>query len=105
MAGIDPTATRRDAERALRESEWPYWALVAASSDAVYRMSADWGEMRNLIGRDFTADSSSPSLTWLEKFIHPDDQASVRQAIDRAIQAKSVFELEHRVIRADGSLD
>ena len=104
MVGIDPTATRRDAERALRESEWPYWALVAASSDAVYRMSADWGEMRNLIGRDFIADSSSPSLSWLEKFIHPDDQASVRQAIDRAIQAKSVFELEHRVIRTDGSL-
>jgi PAS domain-containing protein len=104
MVGIDPTATRCDAERALRESEWPYWALVAASSDAVYRMSADWGEMRNLIGRDFIADSSSPSLSWLEKFIHPADQASVRQAIDRAIQAKSVFELEHRVIRADGSL-
>jgi PAS domain S-box-containing protein len=104
MVGIDPTATGRDTERALRESEWPYWALVAASSDAVYRISADWSEMRNLIGQDFIADSSSPSLSWLEKFIHPDDQASVRQAIDRAIQAKSVFELEHRVIRADGSL-
>jgi PAS domain S-box-containing protein len=104
MASIDPTATRRDAERALRESDWPYWALVAASSDAVYRMSADWGEIRNLVGRDFVAVSRCSSLTWLEKFIHPDDQASVRQAIDRAIQAKSVFELEHRVIRADGPL-
>jgi PAS domain S-box-containing protein len=102
MVSIGPTATRRDAT--LRESDWPYWALVAASSDAVYRMSADWGEIRNLVGGDFVADSSCSSLTWLEKFIHPDDQASVRHAIDRAIQAKSVFELEHRVIRADGPL-
>ena len=40
MVGTDPTATRRDAERALRESEWPYWALVAASSDAAQAEAA-----------------------------------------------------------------
>src|ERR1700721_3587445 len=67
-------------------------------------MSADWGEMRGLIGREFIADTSSPSRTWLEKYIHPDDQPTVGQAIDRAIQTKSVFELEHRVIRTDGTL-
>jgi PAS domain S-box-containing protein len=100
MVGIDPAA----AWFIGGEGEWRYRILVAASSDVVYRMSADWGEMRSLIGREFIADTGSPSRTWLEKYIHPDDQPTVRQAIDRAIQTKSVFELEHRVIRTDGTL-
>ena len=100
MVGIDPAAEWFTGG----EGEWRYRILVAASSDMVYRMSADWGEMRSLIGREFIADTSSPSRTWLEKYIHPDDQPTVRQAIDRAIQTKSVFELEHRVIRTDGTL-
>jgi PAS domain S-box-containing protein len=100
MVGIDPAAEWLTGA----EGEWRYRILVAASSDVVYRMSADWGEMRGLIGREFIADTSSPSRTWLEKYIHPDDQPTVRRAIDRAIQTKSVFELEHRVIRTDGTL-
>ena len=100
MVGIDPAAEWLTGG----EGEWRYRILVAASSDVVYRMSADWGEMRSLIGREFIADTSSPSRTWLEKYIHPDDQPTVRRAIDRAIQTKSVFELEHRVIRTDGTL-
>jgi PAS domain S-box-containing protein len=100
MVGIDPAAEWLTGG----EGEWRYRILVAASSDVVYRMSADWGEMRSLIGREFIADTGSPSRTWLEKYIHPDDQPTVRRDIDRAIQTKSVFELEHRVIRTDGTL-
>ena len=99
MVGIDPAAEWFTGG----EGEWRY-RILAASSDMVYRMSADWGEMRGLIGREIIADTGSPSRTWLEKYIHPDDQPTVRQDIDRAIQTKSVFELEHRVIRTDGTL-
>jgi hypothetical protein len=91
MVGIDPAAEWFTGG----EGEWRYRILVAASSDMVYRMSADWGEMRGLIGREIIADTGSPSRTWLEEYIHPDDQPTVRQDIDRAIQTKSVFELEH----------
>jgi PAS domain S-box-containing protein len=99
---------RARAEAALSKSERQYRSLVAATSDVVYRMSPDWSEMRYLIGRDFIADTADPSRTWLEKYIHPDDQLLVMEAIKAAIQAKSIksiFDLEHRVRRVDGSLD
>jgi PAS domain S-box-containing protein len=79
-------------------------ALVTATSDVVYSMSPDWSEMRHLVGRDFMADTTEPNRGWLEKYIHPDDQARVLEAIARAVRAKGVFELEHRVLRPDGTL-
>ena len=78
-------------------------ALLTASSDVVYRMSADWTEMRHLDGRGFIADTEDPRSNWIEEYIFPEDRSEVRAAIDRAIQGKSVFELEHRVRRVDGS--
>jgi PAS domain S-box-containing protein len=78
--------------------------LVTATSDVVYRMSPDWKTMLYLRGRDFIPDTEEPSGTWLQKYIHADDQAYVIAAIDEAIRTKSTFELEHRVRRVDGSL-
>ena len=89
------------AEEALRESEERFRAQVTASSDVVYRMNLDWSEMRQLRGRDFIADTEAPSGTWLQKYIHPDDQPRVLAAIHKAIRTKSIFELEHRVLRVD----
>jgi signal transduction histidine kinase/DNA-binding response OmpR family regulator len=95
---------RSEATETLRASEERFRAFVTASSDVVYRMSPDWREMRYLRGKDFIADTEHPSEGWLEKYIHPDDHAHVLSAINDAIHAKSTFELEHRVIRVDGSL-
>ena len=94
----------RKVEQALRESEEKFRAQVTASSEVVYRMNPDWSEMRQLRGRDFIADTGSPRRAWLQKYIHPDDQPTVRAAIDEAIRTKSIFELEHRVLRVDGTL-
>jgi signal transduction histidine kinase/response regulator of citrate/malate metabolism len=94
---LELTATRRANEERFR-------AFVRATSDVVYRMGPDWREMRFLEGRSFIADQTDPSRTWLQKYIHPDDQPQVMAGIENAIRTKSVFELEHRVIRADGSL-
>jgi light-regulated signal transduction histidine kinase (bacteriophytochrome) len=60
--------------------------------------------MYHLRGRDFIPDTETPSRTWLQKYIHPDDQPRVMAAIDKAVQTKSIFELEHRVLRVDGTL-
>jgi signal transduction histidine kinase/FixJ family two-component response regulator len=94
---------RREAEQRVRASEERFRALVSASSDVVYRMSPDWREMWQLEGRDFIVDTHSPNRGWLEKYIHPDDLAIVWDAIQKAIRDKSAFELEHRVLRVDGS--
>ncbi len=95
---------RRRSMDALRESEERLLALVQASSDVVYRMSPDWSEMRQLIGRNFIPDVEDPSSTWLQRYIHPEDQPQVTTVINEAIWNKTVFELEHRVLRVDGSL-
>ena len=92
------------ARASLQESEERFRAFVTASSDVVYAMSADWGEMRYLAGKDFIADTPHPDRNWIEKYIHPDDRARVLAAIERAIASKGTFELEHRVMRADGTL-
>jgi PAS domain S-box-containing protein len=94
----------KHAEEAQRESESRFRALVTATSDVVYRVSPDWKMMLYLRGRDFIPDTEEPSGTWLQRYIHPDDQAYVIAAINKAIRAKSTFELEHRVRRVDGSL-
>jgi PAS domain S-box-containing protein len=94
----------KKAEEALLKREEEFRALVKSSSDVVYRISADWKEMQQLQGKDFIPDTEEPSVTWLDKYIHPDDQQRVTAVIKRAIDTKSVFELEHRIIRVDGSL-
>lgn len=88
----------------LQKSEIRFRALVKASSDVIYRMNPDWTEMRELVGRSFIADTSAPDRDWLTRYIHPDDQPQVLQKIHEAIQNKSTFELEHRVLRVDGSI-
>jgi PAS domain S-box-containing protein len=67
-------------------------------------MSADWSEMRQLTGRGFLADTLEPIVDWLHQYILPEDQARVGEAIAEAIRTRGLFELEHRVRRADGSL-
>lgn len=101
---VEMVRQRRETERTLQKSEKRFRALVEASSDVVYRMSPDWTEMRQLIGREFIANTEEPTKTWLQRYIHPDDQAHVTSAIHEAIRNRSIFELEHRVLRVDGRL-
>ena len=95
---------RRIAEDALRESEARLRAFVTASSDMVYTMSADWSQMLNLQGKNILADTEDPTCGWIEKYIPEQDRPTVLAAIAKAIEAKSTFELEHRVICADGGI-
>jgi signal transduction histidine kinase/DNA-binding response OmpR family regulator len=95
---------RNETAETLRASEERHRAFVTASSDVVYSMSPDWNEMRYLRGKHFIADTESPSQSWLQKYIHPADQTHVMGAIREAISSKSAFELEHPIIRVDGTI-
>jgi len=104
LGSYDNITEQKRAAEALKESEEHYRALTQASSDVIYRMSPDWSEMRQLQGRGFLADTLEPDSAWLGKYIHPDDQEPVLSVIREAIRRKGIFELEHRVLRPDGSI-
>jgi signal transduction histidine kinase/DNA-binding response OmpR family regulator len=89
--------------RLRRENEERFRAFTEATNDVVFRMNPDWSEMRYLKGREFIADTVEPSGSWLDKYVPADDQPRLTDSIQQAIKSKSVFELEHRVIRIDGS--
>lgn len=95
---------RDEANKLVRENEERLRAFIAASSDVIYRMSPDWSVMLQLQGKDFIADTSKSNMNWLRDYILPEDQPRVMAAVREAIRAKGAFELEHRVLRADGSI-
>lgn len=95
---------RKQAEAALRESEAHLRALLQASSDVVYRMNADWSEMRELFGRNLVTDATAPNGTWLQRYVHPDDQDRVMAAIGDAIRGKHAVEIEHRAQGGRGNV-
>lgn len=90
--------------KGISESEERLRALVNATSDAIYRMSPDWRIMLQLEGGSFLPDTGEPIEDWLEKYIHPADHALVNAAIAEAIDKKKIFQLEHRVLKTDGTL-
>ncbi|MGV3660291.1 MAG: GAF domain-containing protein [Prosthecobacter sp.] len=92
-----------NAQTALRRSEERLRALVTASANVIYRMNADWSRMLTLEGQGFPADTKDARMEWMQGYIDPADQPQVIAAIQKAIETKSTFELEHRVRRADGS--
>lgn len=104
IAGTTRDITDRvNIENALKRSEERLRAFVRASSDVVYRANADWSEMCRLVGKEFILDTATPDRDWMNRYIHPDDRARVRAAIDKATAEKSVLDLEHRLLRTDGT--
>jgi PAS domain S-box-containing protein len=105
VGAVQDITEQKRAQDALRASEERFRALVSASSDAVYRMSADWRELRQLHGhRGFLPDAEAPTTTWMEKYLHPDDHRRVQDAVDEAMRTGGIFEMEHRVLRVGGSV-
>lgn len=92
-----------DAMQLLEESEKRFRALVTATSDVIYRMSPDWTVLGELDGRGFLPDASEPVKDWINKYVHPNDHQLVRSTIKEAIRNKSIFQLEHQVLLADGT--
>lgn len=97
-------AAAEQANLAERRREEHFRALATATTDVVYRMSADWSEVQPLDGRGLIAGNDQPLRDWLDRNIPANEHATVRAAVQVAIATKTMFELEHQVIRADGTL-
>jgi signal transduction histidine kinase len=78
--------------------------FITTMADTIYRMSPDWQQMLALQGKGFLVDTPGPSEAWLARYIPPDDQVRVAAAVQAAVAAAQPFTLEHRVMRADGSV-
>ena len=103
-AAID-ISERKRAEAAQREIDRNYRALAEASSEIPYRMSADWSTMLPLDGRALYASSDRPLVdwAWLDQYLPPEEHGRVRQIVKDAIARQVLFQMEHRVLRPDGS--
>lgn len=104
IAVLQDVTKRKQAEEALKENEARFRALISASAQALYSMSPDWSEMRQLIGGSFLVNTEKPNRNWLQEYIHPDDQPWVLTVIENAVETGTVFDLEHRVLCANGTL-
>ena len=100
---VDITA-RLKMEQALVRSEQQFRALVRASSQVLFRMNADWTEMRELLGGGFLSTQRTPLTSWLEQYIPAEDHERVQTMIQHAIDTKAIFDLEHRIVRQDSSI-
>jgi PAS domain S-box-containing protein len=98
-------AERGAATRALQESESRYRSLVVATSQIVW-IADENGEVTGDIPswRAFTGQSESEIQGWgWLSAVHPDDQARVRQQWSRAVESQSLYEVEYRLRKYDGS--
>ena len=67
-------------------------------------MSPDWRQMRQLVGGAFLADTAEATEGWADGYLLDEDRPAIFAAIEEAIRTRSLFELEHRVRRTDGSV-
>lgn len=95
---------RAQVETGLRISEERFRALAVTGADVIYRMSPDWSAMYPLRGHTPGRDTTEAIPDWLDRFILADDQPTMRAAIQQAIEAKTLFELEHRIRKGDGKI-
>ena len=60
-------------KQATAASEERLRALVAATSDVIYSLSADWEVMRELDGRGFLRDTDKPITGWKSRNVYTED--------------------------------
>lgn len=95
---------RKKNQEALRQSEEQFRLFVTASSDIIYKMSANWSHLQKLSGKSFLPDTEEPDSSWIDVYIPLEDKHLLKAAIQEAIHTKGAFELEHRVNKADGTV-
>ena len=98
------TKELKNAYEELEKREKRFSSLIAASSEVLYRASPDWSKMCQFTSHGFLAKMEKPSRTWFQDYIPSEDQPRVTAAFHKAIQTKSVYELEHPIKLADGSV-
>ncbi len=109
MGTVTDVTERRLVEEALRRSEaylaeaqrlahTSSWAWRVPGMEAVH-ISEEWYRIYG-----FDPDEGMPTWSELMQRIHPEDRARWQGAIDRAIDQRSDFEVEFRLLFPDGTV-
>ncbi|MHB1871177.1 MAG: ATP-binding protein [Steroidobacteraceae bacterium] len=101
---VERTAALEQANASLHASERRLRAFIETTSDVVYEINPDWSELHARREADSGAVMPALRQDWLEQHIPPQDRQNVRAAIEQAIAGGTLFELEHRIRRVDGSI-
>ena len=109
-AFIRDISARRDQELALRRSEERFRTLIENIPGAVYRCLADEDWTMEFISDEIEAVTGHPASDFLgnvvrsyASVISADDRAAVLGVVGAAIDNRSPFILEYRIVRADGT--
>ncbi len=79
------------------------WELDLQISDSAGHNIMTWSdEVYRIFG--FAPGSVVPNQTLLFERVHPDDRIALKKAFEKAIQERSSWESEHRIVRPDGSI-
>jgi PAS domain S-box-containing protein len=100
----DVTA-RKHAEQALYASEARYRALAHATTNSIYRLSADGTRLLEVYGGSLAqhVHTENPRSSWLEDYVHPDDRERARQAWFVAVTNGTNLDIELRGRLGGGS--
>src|SRR4028118_1386008 len=101
----------KQAEVALRESEARFRSLVENITGAIYRClcDADWTMV--FISDEIEAISGYPAEDFINNnclsfasIIHEEDTEMVDRQVSAAVESKQPYNLEYRIVRADGAV-
>lgn len=95
---------RKQAEKALKQSEERYRSLIAATSQMVWITDAE-GRCPDIpTFRAYTGQTVDEvvGFGWLDA-IHPDDRERTNQVWMEALRTKSLYDIEYRIRGADGN--
>jgi PAS domain S-box-containing protein len=102
---------RTQADRDVREREERFRTLVANLPGAVYRCAADEGRTMSYLSDVIREITGYPASDFVDgaarsfaSVIHPDDRATVTRVVGNAVGRKEPFELEYRIVHADGAV-
>ncbi len=107
QAVIRDVTERQMAERALRRSESELAAAqeIAHLGNWVWEIKGGAITWSDEVYRIFGIEPGgfSPTFADFLRMVHPADREPVRKAVDKAVDGLSEYDLEHRILRADGS--
>ena len=112
--GLETTVTERTADLQLANTrlEQTRKTLVEAQRIAhlgsfnyvAATQTTEWSEEEYRIYGLIPGGPSPAYDEMLAKHIHPDDAALLHEVFSKAIQNRSIYELEHRIVRPDGTV-